>query len=373
MTATVRCALFVLVMLTLGDARVRSNVDQHNEFDRSDPHDNNNGHDILDAKPSIVGGVETPVGRYPYHVAYVKNGVYLCGGSLVDERWVLTAAHCGTEGTQVYVARHNVWFGTDGEEKIAIANAVRHPDYDGATFDNDYLLLELERPSRFDPVELDRGQVDLPAGADVTVVGWGKTSESGSMSSVLLEAEVDIVDRNECRADYEYLQTITKHMICAARAGRDACAGDSGGALIAKGSSATADVQVGLVSFGAGCADPRYPGVYARVKTAHDWIKETIRSQSGNDADDFWDDDEDGSVGTTDDDYYYVKNDGGSSTNDGTTNKDDDGDDDVVAPDDTAANVEEDDILNTLSFDGVFFQITLFALYALMQVALAFI
>jgi len=148
------------------------------------------------------------------------------------------------------------------------------------TVDYDYMVLRLNGESSFDFVELDDGSsidVTAPAGRDLVVMGWGATSQGGSSSNKLLETEVDYVKTSECNTKYGS-GAITDRMMCAARLNKDSCQGDSGGPIIDK----ETNIQVGVVSWGFGCADPNFPGVYARVNDQIDWIREYIDKWAGN-------------------------------------------------------------------------------------------
>merc|ERR1712226_1297429 len=148
-----------------------------------------------------------------------------------------------------------------------------HPDYNPSTLDYDYMMLRLSGSSAYEPVTLDDGSTNLSAGTDLTVMGWGTTSSGGSSSSVLLEVEVDAWSQTDCNAAYSPQgYPITDRMICAARPTKDSCQGDSGGPIIDTASG----VQIGVVSWGFGCADPDFPGVYARVSDQINWIQDYI-------------------------------------------------------------------------------------------------
>lgn len=233
---------------------------------------------LADDKTKIVGGVEVnPEGRYPFQVAMIdSNGNQYCGGSLVDKDWVLCAAHCAGVGSRVYIGRHDLSDDNEIFDSIEIDWETMHPDYKNETMDNDFMMVKLKQSSSKTPVTLDDDSVDLSAGVDVTVMGWGTTSSQGAASDILMEVEVDIVSNSECNNDYS--GRITDNMVCASRSGKDSCQGDSGGPLIMKGGDVSSDVQVGVVSFGKGCADPSFPGVYARVSSKISWIKEQIAS-----------------------------------------------------------------------------------------------
>lgn len=128
--------------------------------------------------------------------------------------------------------------------------------------------------------EEEGGDIILSDGVDVTTLGWGTTSSGGSKSSILLDVDLKVVDQNECNEKYQAGgATITDVMFCAAAEGKDSCQGDSGGPLVIKRDTST-DVQVGVVSWGFGCADASYPGVYARVSKYIDFIQSNTQSMA---------------------------------------------------------------------------------------------
>lgn len=224
--------------------------------------------------PHIVNGVEVnPPGKYSFMVN--AGG---CGASLVAPNVVLSAAHCSGFISSVRIGRHDLNDNTEQYETFNIVDEVPHPDYNPNTLDYDYMMLRLSGSSSYDPVTLDDGSVNLSAGADLTVMGWGTTSSGGSASSVLLEVEVDAYSQADCNSAYNPSgYTITDRMICAARPTKDSCQGDSGGPII----DTSSGVQIGIVSWGFGCADPNFPGVYARVSDQISWIQGYIDSWSG--------------------------------------------------------------------------------------------
>ena len=213
----------------------------------------------------IVGGNEVEEGRYPYTVALVNSGGgQFCGGSLIAPEYVLSAGHCGFLANRVQIGRHNLRE-PEVYEDIVIEFIRYHPDYDGENNRYDVMLMKLAEPSSYTPIVLDDGTQDLSAGEDVTVMGWGTTCSGGRRSDVLLEVEIDVVSNTRCNEQYPNL--IFDEMVCAARKGKDSCQGDSGGPLIVKGNNVTADVQVGIVSWGNGCAQEEFPGVYTRISS----------------------------------------------------------------------------------------------------------
>ena len=229
-------------------------------------------------EPFIVGGEEVdpacPDCKYDFMVSLQTNsGYHFCGGSLVREDWVVTAAHCvqGDSPSQVKVkiGLHNV-NGTQGSITKSVSQIIIHPSYSSWTLNNDYALLRLSSPiTNFEPIQLvtDTSHDEEPVMA--TTMGWGATQSGGWGSNILLEVDVPIDDScgNYSNSD------ITNNMVCAGYSGGgyDSCQGDSGGPLIMTNSDGEYEL-IGIVSWGYGCADAGYPGVYAKIHSRLDWF-----------------------------------------------------------------------------------------------------
>ncbi len=221
-------------------------------------------------------------GEYPYMVALVDSGSsaydgQFCGGSVIGDRWVLTAAHCVTTedgrvldpaSIEAVIGRTDL-NGTDGERITAVGVAV-HPEYDAWTTANDIAVIELSSATSASPVGLPSGDEDA-AGNAATVIGWGEDS-SGSYPNELQETNVTLVGDAACSDAYDG-DFEGDNMLCAGdtiTGGEgDACYGDSGGPLVTN--TVSGPVQVGVVSWGYEC-DGAYPGVYAQVSNQTDWI-----------------------------------------------------------------------------------------------------
>ncbi len=233
---------------------------------------------------------EDPVGaepgEYPYAVALVEAGAaaydgQFCGGSVIGDRWVLTAAHCVTteDGRVLDPASMEAVIGRldlagTGGERIGVAGIAIHPEYDAWTTANDLAVISLETPSAAPAVGLP-GEADGAAGRPATVIGWGEDADGG-YPSLLQEASVTLVGDDECSDAYDG-DFDGATMLCAgdtiAGGEGDACYGDSGGPLVTQ--TASGPVQVGVVSWGYEC-DGAYPGVYAEVAALVPWIEAVL-------------------------------------------------------------------------------------------------
>lgn len=228
----------------------------------------------------IVGGDETEIGRYPYVIAITDGrGTRFCQAVLIHPKFALSASHCSGRGVNLEIGRHDLFEDEENNsEKIPIESEIIHPNFCEMNSDYDFMILKLAEASTYSPISLADEMTNVSPGTGVTVIGWGNTFYGGPTSDILREVEVDIMDLSVCEELYTGTRVVTESMICASREGKDACDGDSGGPLILKGDNSINDVLVGIVSWGISCANPAYPGVYARVTSANQWIKEVIES-----------------------------------------------------------------------------------------------
>jgi len=236
----------------------------------------------------IIGGNEANEDRYSYAVSLQDRIGHFCGGALIAKDVILTAAHCQGGQYDIILGRHDS--NDSGGEAIPMKQELPHPNYDSYSTDNDFMLVFLKDAVSVSNVDLAtlNSEPSVPSvGQAVTAMGWGDTDirdDVSELSDVLLHARVNVISNGECDASegeidgwYDnYHGQITENMLCAKRNERDSCQGDSGGPLVIRGGNASSDVVVGVVSWGVGCASEHFPGVYARVSSAYDWIESEI-------------------------------------------------------------------------------------------------
>nr|XP_004661212.1 trypsin-2 [Jaculus jaculus] len=226
----------------------------------------------IDDDDKIVGGYTCAQNSVPYQVS-LNSGYHFCGGSLINNQWVVSAAHCYKSRIQVRLGEHNIRVNEGTEQFINAAKAIRHPKYNSKTLDNDIMLIKLSSPatinSRVATVALPSSCA--PAGTQCLISGWGNTLSFGVNNPDLLQClDAPVLSQAACEASYP--GEITKNMFCAGflEGGKDSCQGDSGGPVVCNG-----QLQ-GIVSWGYGCALKNSPGVYTKVCNFVSWIQATI-------------------------------------------------------------------------------------------------
>ncbi len=237
----------------------------------------------------VVGGQPAEQGEWGWQVM-INAGGFLCGGSLIDANWVLTAAHCvyDSVGNRLMPAELRIIVGetdrhtVENTEQILSVDAIFvHDSYRTISTNDDLALLRLATSATLNKFVAtipmaSKEQLKLTtAGQAATVTGWGMTSEGGRVANELMEATLPLVDNETCRRSYGNF--ITDNTLCAgyAEGGVDACQGDSGGPLVVSDDQGNWYL-VGVVSFGFGCARADYYGVYVRVSQYVAWVETTM-------------------------------------------------------------------------------------------------
>lgn len=242
----------------------------------------------------IVGGETAREGLAPYQISIqTLSGNHFCGGAIIDEKWIITAAHCLQSkkasdfkvltGTQILKDHNGTYY--EPEEVIL------HCNYNNPSYYNDIALVRLKEPIKFNErtSKVDYDYSPLKAGDKLTLTGWGTLALGGRIPNELQTLQVEYVSFEDCRflhknstwVDYGHTCTFNDF-------GRGACHGDSGGPLVANNKLVRAslylfiyvyknvNLQVALVNWGRPCAQG-YPDVHARVSYYHDFIRKNIR------------------------------------------------------------------------------------------------
>ena len=228
----------------------------------------------------VVGGQLAPTGKFPWMVRLTMG----CGGTLIAPDVVLTAGHCITGGTGRTKDIEVVGGVTDLSSNKAITarsvEVIRAAGFKDETKGSDWAVVKLDRKLALPTIDL--GRSDVSPGAKVTVMGWGQTSENAVRQQRKLRyATVPVVPDADCAKAYRKVgvDLVADEQLCAGKKGVDTCQGDSGGPMVRKAGSGQW-VQVGIVSWGLGCARAGYPGVYSQIATFRKDIRAATRKLS---------------------------------------------------------------------------------------------
>uniref|UniRef100_A0A7M5X9U8 Uncharacterized protein n=2 Tax=Clytia hemisphaerica TaxID=252671 RepID=A0A7M5X9U8_9CNID len=238
------------------------------------------------AMSRVVGGQNAKAHSWPWQIGLHRNGGFMCGGSIINSRWVVTAAHCvhrrSASDFKVKLGDHDRRR-NEGEQFIQVSKIITHQGY--GSLNNDIALLQLATPAKFSknvqPVCLPSQGQYPKVGSKCYITGWGKIRHPGGSHTILQQLALTIQDKNTCSRKNSKYARITDAMLCAANtdvsANQSGCHGDSGGPFVCQNSDGSWALH-GAVSWGSPRCDIKDAfTVFARVGYFRNWIEQNMK------------------------------------------------------------------------------------------------
>ncbi|EDW17325.1 seminase [Drosophila mojavensis] len=276
---------FALIQLGLSpECEVRANAPPQTEVPvKAEEFSNLRNLVMPPAVQRVIGGEVTTIEKVGgFIVSLHYEGSFVCGGSLLKDRIVLSAAHCflGRTTTSLWIVKGGVSNLNDDGPTAALKDYVIPSAFDQFRMNMDVAVLLLAAPlvdQKIKKIQLCKTKL-LPSMV-LTVFGWGLTDPDGTHAQQTLRSvSVPVIKKKKCKQVYKPSIEITNSMFCASLLGKkDACTFDSGGPFVYKDASGQKQL-CGIVSFGIGCASAKYPGVYTDVNYIKPFILNTIKN-----------------------------------------------------------------------------------------------
>ncbi|XP_003464799.2 granzyme B-like [Cavia porcellus] len=224
----------------------------------------------------IIGGNEAKPHSRPY-MAYLRirreKSWNICGGFLIQEDFVLTAAHCLQGQIEVTLGAHNIEEQEDNQQVICVQKALPHPDYNRKMGINDIMLLKLEKKAKLTKavqlLTLPKGRTQVNPGTQCQVAGWGNLTPEGTYSRTLQEVEMIVQKDEKCQERYKKYDRATQICVGDPKIKNTSIKGDSGGPLVCN------NVAQGIVSYGS--KNGTTPRIFTKVSCFLRWIKKTMK------------------------------------------------------------------------------------------------
>ncbi|XP_010885737.1 chymotrypsin B-like [Esox lucius] len=233
---------------------------------------------VVSGHGRVINGEEAVPHSWPWQVSLQQNGGHFCGGSLLSEYWVVTAAHCNVKTSHsVVVGEHDLRANAEAVQVLKPAKVFTHSMWNPSTVKNDIKLIKLATPAtlsaKVSPVCLASYEDNFAAGATCVTSGWGMSRyEPASYPDRLQQGAVPLLSHAECKAYWG--NSVLDMNICAGANGVSSCMGDSGGPLVCQKEGAWS--LVGVVSWGSSGCSTSVPAVYTRVAEVRVWLDMTM-------------------------------------------------------------------------------------------------